>query len=199
MPRWTAMEDKVQESTSEELTRILIEIDGGETQAIERLWRIVYDEIHDMAKGLLNGDNPGNSLNSTILVHEVYAKLFGKGAVRFENRRHFFGAAGRAMRQVRIDYLRTRKPGKRPVSESDAIDLSFNDDDETVFAIDEALRKLDEIDTRKVEVVNLRYFVGLGVKQIAAVLGVSERTVKSDWHFARAWLLSELDSSGLAS
>lgn len=183
-------------SSSQSVTRLLTAIGQGDEAARSKLWRLVYDELHHVARRQLAREAPGRTLQPTSLVHEVFLRLTAGGAVQFENRRHFFGAAARAMRQIRIDDARRRGRvkrggGKRPgvVDQEPAV---FDQDPAQVLAVDEALKRLEQMDPRKAEVVTLRYFTGLTEEETAAALDLSRRTVQMEWRLAKAWLHREL-------
>ena len=178
------------------VTQLLAAVGQGDTSAQDRLWALIYDELHSVAQGQLAAEGGGRTLQPTTLVHEAYLRLVGDEDAQWANRRHFFAAAAQAMRRIRIDDARKRNRqkrggGRRPgrmVSEPPV----FDQDPAEVLAIDEAVSKLEQIDPRKAEVVLLRYFTGLTVAETAEVLGVSPRTVDNEWRFARAWLRREL-------
>lgn len=135
-------------------------------------------------------------MGSTSLVHEAFIKLTGGQPLRFDNRRHFFGAAANVMMQIRIDDAKARKRkkrggGQRPIS-LDCEPAADEQGPEEVLAIKELLDRLASIDQRKAEVVKFRYFAGLSVDETAEAMGISPRTVDSDWQFAKAWLHREL-------
>ena len=142
---------------------------------------------------------PGHTLQTTALVHETYMRLFGKdGAASFQDRSHFFGAAAHAMRSILVDMARARAAQKRGGSR---VRITFRDDvhgetesAERVLAIHEALAKLEQLDPRKSEVVELRFFAGLSMEETARVLNLSKRTTERLWEHARAWLFREIES-----
>jgi len=182
--------------THSPVTRILASIANGDDTAQERLWALVYDELRLMARQQMAGEAPGHVLQPTALVHQAYFRLFGGENGQFESRRHFFAAAARAMRQILIEDARTRGRlkrggGIRPRQLDDGIHAPGQDPTE-LLAVHEALERLEKEDARKGDVVNMRYFTGLTVKETAEALGVSERTVNLEWRFARAWLHREL-------
>lgn len=181
-----------------EITRVLAAVSKGEVDAPEELWRLVYAELRDIARAQMNREAPGRTLQPTALVHEAYMKLFGKTGGAFENRRHFFSAAARVMRQIRIDDARKRKRMKRGGNESPG-ELTdepavFAQDPSEVLAVHEALGRLEAFDERKAQLVTLRYFAGLTIDECAVALDVSRRTVINEWKVARAWLYRELGS-----
>lgn len=176
------------------ITEMLAAAGRGEPGSRETLWRAVYDELRRMARSQMAHERPGRTLQPTALVHEVYFRLFGDGEITFNNRKHFFGAAAQALRRVLVDDARSRKRLKRggnaereerTVFEAAACD---DLDLDTVLAVDEALDDLANIDSRKADVVKLRYFAGMNEEETAAALGVSRRTVQLDWNLAKAWL-----------
>lgn len=180
------------------VTQILASIANGDDTAQERLWALVYDELRGMARQQLAGEAPGHVLQPTALVHQAYFRLFGGENGKFENRRHFFAAAARAMRQILIEDARSRGRLKRggrmrPRELDDGLHAPGQDPLE-LLAVHEALERLEMEDPRKGDVVNMRYFTGLTVKETAEALGVSERTVNIEWRFARAWLHRALSS-----
>lgn len=185
---------------SGDVTRLLRAAASGEPAAVGALWSAVYEELRRLARQQLAREGPGCSLDSTALVHEAYLRMVGPGPVVWENRRHFFGAAARAMRQIRVDDARRRgraRGGREPEpGPAGGQAPSFDDDPLEVLAVDEALRALERVAPRRAEVVLLRYFGGLSVDETAAVLDVAPRTVDEEWRFARAWLHRELSKGG---
>ena len=182
--------------TSSPVTLLLDAVVQGDESAQNRLWSVIYDELHRLAQQQMANEAPGRTLQTTALVHEAYLRLMGGEDVHWSNRRHFFGAAARAMRQIRIDDARRRHRlkrggGERPrrLQEDPGV---FDQDPADVLAINEALDKLEQRDSRQAEVVMLRYFAGLSIDECASAMGVSPRTVDADWRLARAWLHREL-------
>jgi RNA polymerase sigma factor (TIGR02999 family) len=178
------------------LTQLLAAAGQGDEAAHEELWSVVYDELHGLARRQLAQEGPGHSRQPTSLVHEAYIRLTAGENLEWANRRQFFAAAAQAMRRIRIDYARRRKSLKRggnqqigPIQETPAV---FDQDPAEVLAIDEALGKLEQEDSRKAEVVILRYFAGLTIEETANTLGLSSRTVDNEWRIARAWFYREL-------
>lgn len=159
-----------------------------------------YEELRRLARRQLRGE-PRGTLQTTVLVHEVYLRLFAGRAREWENRAHFFGAAARAMRQILTDHARARRAlrrGRGVASQPlDGIDPPAPaNDPERILALHEALNALECIDPRKAEIVHLRYFAGLTIAQTAEVLDLSPTTVKDEWQFARAWLFKEIAHGG---
>ncbi len=171
----------------------------GERKATDQLVAVLYDELKRVATSLLRGAGPGPvTLQSTALVNEAYLRLQGGRNCAWESRAHFFGAAARAMRQILIDRARSARVGKRSESAVESIALALDESGGTpsnddMLALDRAMASLESRDSRQHDVVMLRFFAGLTVEQAAEVLNVSPATVKSDWSYARAWLLREVE------
>ncbi len=149
-----------------------------------------------MARAQLRHERPDHSLQATALVHEAYLRLAGRGDPQWNDKAHFFHAAAEAMRRILIEHARSRARvkrggGQKRVSLS-GIDLAAEQDPEEVLALDDAIRRLEQQDPSVAEVVRLRFFAGLSVEETAQALGISERTVKREWAFARAWLFHAL-------
>jgi RNA polymerase sigma-70 factor, ECF subfamily len=180
------------------VTRLLREWANGGQSALEALTPLVYAELRRLAGSYLRGEAPGHTLQPTALVHEAFLRLLDRSAPDCENRSQFYGLAARLMRQILIDHARIRQAAKRG---GPAVHLSLEDDlilsperDTDLVALDDALKRLAVVDPRKSHVVELRFFGGLSVEEIAEVLKVSEKTVRRDWQFAKAWLLHELSA-----
>jgi RNA polymerase sigma factor (TIGR02999 family) len=184
-----------------DVTRLLEAAERGEGQAQEQLFKLIYSELHRMAEQRLADEPPGQTLQPTALVHDAWFQLVGAdGRARFANRAHFFGAAAQAMRRILIDRARRKRAEKRgggsePI-DLDAIEVAATASDTTLLRIDEALEKLAREDPPSAELVRLRFFVGMKLEEAADALGISERTAKRYWQFARAWLYDELRSDG---
>ena len=179
-----------------ELTLMLQAVGQGRASQAE-LFPLVYAQLRDLARQQMSGERAGHSLQPTALVHEAWLRLGGHDAARFEGRAHFFGAAAESMRRILVDHARSRNAQKRGGTERqrlplDAVELAAADDPGLVLALDEILGRLEAQDERLAKVVRLRFWAGLGEKEVAEMLGVSERTVRSDWQLARAWLAREL-------
>lgn len=165
--------------------------------ALARLVPLLYDEMRALARARLRSERPDHSLQATALVHEAYLRLLGAGTdAAWNDRTHFMVAAAEAMRRILVDHARGRGREKRGGGAAH-IELSDSDaphalDDDDVLALDEVLPRLEALDARTADVVRLRYFVGLSVEETANALRVSERTVKREWAFARAWLFRAL-------
>ena len=183
------------------VTDLLAASRGGDAEASQRLVAAVYDELRAIARAERRGHHH-DTLNTTALVHEAYAKLVHGQQLHFDGRGHFFAAAARAMRQVLVDDARARTRLKRggtdrPLSLDDVPEPAVPDDGadektDELLAVDRALSRFAAIDPRASRVVECRYFAGLSVEDTAVALGVSEATVKRDWAAARAWLFQQL-------
>jgi RNA polymerase sigma factor (TIGR02999 family) len=182
-----------------EVTRILSAIEQGNPSAAEQLLPLVYDELRGLAAAKLAQEKPGQTLDATALVHEAYLRLVGDQ--QFTNRRHFFAAAAEAMRRILVENARRKKSlkhgGAMARQEMDPSDVAAPEPDPDLLALDEALSKFAVVDPQAAELVQLRYFAGLTIKQAADVLGVSPRTADFFWSYARAWLRSELRHDAL--
>jgi RNA polymerase sigma factor (TIGR02999 family) len=188
------------ETTSTRLiTQRLLAWSDGDPEALEELMQIVYKELRRLANHYLRSERPDHTLQPTALVHEAYLRLTDQNQVHWQNRAHFFGVAAQMMRRVLVDHARANCRAKRggaahKVSLEETINL-FQKQDEQIVELDAALTRLREIDSRKCEVVELRYFAGMSVEETAEVLGISCNTVMRDWNMAKAWLYQELKKS----
>lgn len=180
-------------ATEGEITEILLRWNRGEREALNELTPVVYEELQVMAQALLNGERAGHTLSATALVHEAYLKLVNQQRVGWEHRAHFFGAAGRIMRRVLIDYARKRAAAKRHAPSPAADSLGAGAFLEEVLSVDATLDELEAIDPRKARVVELKFFAGMTNREIAQVLDTSEATVERDWTMARAWMIQALN------
>ena len=180
-----------------EVTRILSDVAQGDAHAAGRLLPLVYDELRKLAAARMAQEAPGNTLDPTALVHEAYLRLVdGDRVSRWESRAHFFAAAAEAMRRLLIDQARRkRRPkhggGRTRVSLDEALCLRETPDDD-LLALDEALQRLAREEPAKAELVKLHYFAGLSLEEAGRVLGISHRTAKRHWAYARAWLYAAI-------
>ena len=175
-----------------DLSLLLQAAGEGDADAAEAILPLVYGELRAMAQAKLRNARPGATIQATALVHEVYLKLLGRD-MQFANRRHFFFAVGRAMRDVLHE--RARRIDRRGAAEREAAvpeTPAADESSRTVLALEEALPRLQAVDPRAYDVVILRFYAGLEFGQIAETLGVTQRTVERDWRFARTWLYDTL-------
>ncbi|MFN8575080.1 MAG: ECF-type sigma factor [Gemmatimonadaceae bacterium] len=184
------------DGNTHDVTRLLHEVSSGADGAAERLIRLVYAELHDLAVAYMRREKGDHTLQPTALVNEAYLRLVGPSQPEWKDRAHFFGIAARAMRRVLVDHARRRSAVKREGGERITLDEAVASADERsidLLALDDALAKLAALEERQAQIVELRFFGGLDVDQVAQVLGISPATVKRDWAFARAFLQRELD------
>ena len=182
---------------SQDITQILKAVEDGDRQATEQLLPLVYAELRRLAAAKMASERPDQTLQPTALVHEAFMRLVGgEQPAQWDGRGHFFAAAAEAMRRILIDAARKRSRKKRGGT---LVRVDLKDDDalvevadETLLEVDEALRKLEIQDPDAAKLVELRYFTGLTINETAEALGVSPRTVKRNWVYARAWLQREL-------
>ena len=194
------------DETRTRVVRLLEELRDGEAAALDELFALLYDELRQLAQRQRRRWRGDETLNTTALVHEAYVKLVGQARIAAESRAHFLALAARAMRHILCNYARDRRTQKRggglehvqlDESGSDAGRSRFSpEQSEELVALDEALRRLEQVDPRQGRVVECRFFGGLTIEETAAALGVSPRTVKRDWAMAQAWLHRELAAAG---
>jgi RNA polymerase sigma factor (TIGR02999 family) len=170
---------------------------GGDPAALERLAEQVYPELRLMARQYMKNERPGNTLQATALVHEVYFRLVDVANVEWRERAQFFAMAAQMMRRILVDAARARTSQKRggmavKVNVDETVVLSPAPD-RSILALDDALTTFSRLAPRQAKVVELRYFGGLTEEEIEAALEISPRTVRRDWNFARAWLLRQLN------
>ncbi len=179
-----------------EVTLLLAEWAKGNQQALDKLTPLVYKELRQLAASYLRKERQGHTLQPTALVHEAYLRLVDQKNPSFRDRSHFFGVAARLMRQILVDHARRRQAGKRaglkvPLEEA----VSFQQErSRDLVALDSGLNALEKLDARKCKAVELRYFGGLSMEEIAQALDVSPVTVRRDLRMAEAWLHHELQS-----
>jgi RNA polymerase sigma factor (TIGR02999 family) len=180
-----------------EVTRILSSIEQGDLAAAEELLPLVYDELRKLAAHRLSQEKSGQTLQATALVHEAYLRLVDvEKAQQWNSRGHFFAAAAEAMRRILLnrarDKKRLKRGGDRERIDLEQIEIALNSNDEQLIALDEALALLVAEDPGAAQLVNLRFFAGLPLKDAAAALGLSLRTAERQWAYARAWLYARL-------
>lgn len=179
-----------------DLTDLLLRWSAGDRTALEALTPVIYDDLRRLARALIRRESPGHTLSATALVHEAYLRLIDQRRVRWDNRAHFFGAAATIMRRVLVDHARGKLAGKRGGS---APKIAIEDDmalvdglAEDLLDLDAALDALASVDARKADVVQMKFFAGMTMPEIAAALNLSDATVERDWTLARAWLIHHL-------
>lgn len=174
------------------VTKLLVRWRAGDREALEELMPLVYDELRGLAHHYLRQERSDHTLQSTALVHEAYMRLAGQNPPEWQNRAHFFGIAAHLMRQILVEYARSRRTAKRganaPRLALDAAEALPQQTDVDVVALDRALQELSELDAQQGRIVELRFFAGLTIEDTSEVLGISPATVKRDWTTARAWL-----------
>jgi len=179
------------------VTRILSSIESGDLIAAEQLLPLVYEELRRLAAAKMVGEPPGQTLQPTALVHEAWLRLVGQGREHYNDRQHFFRTAAEAMRRILVDNARRKRRQKRGGGQAAldiaALELPVESDDERILLVNEALEKFSAYDPEKAEIVKLRYFVGLNHREIAGLLGVTEKTVQRHWAYAKAWLCDAIE------
>ncbi len=186
------------EDGSHQITLLLIDWSKGDKHALEQLMPLVYQELRQMARQYIKKQPAGHSFQATELIHETYLKLAAGQDQNWQNREHFFGVAAKAMRHILVDYAKSQNRKKRGGWQQRVTltgeAMVTNPRSEEIIALDDALNQLGILDERKARVVEMKFFAGLKVKEIAKVLNISDETVKRDWSFAKTWLLRELDA-----
>ena len=184
------------EVAEQQLTRALREAGQGDDNAASQLLPLIYDQLKDLARQRMAMERKGHTLQATALVHEAYLRLIGEGDVPWAGRAQFFRAAADAMRRILIEHARARGRVKRGGGHRrlplDVVDLATEVDVCEVIALDDAVTRLEKISPGVAEVVRLRFYAGLSEKETAQALGVTDRTVRREWTYARAWLFSQL-------
>ena len=183
-----------------EVTTILDAIRSGDRKAADELLPVVYDRLRRLAQQMMARERPGHTFHATELVHEAYLRLLGDGNRTWNDRRHFYGAAAQAMRRILVERARRRGRlkhggGRKRMELDDSAAISEPEPD-NIVAVDEALRRLEREDPRAVQVVMLRFFAGLDEKDTARALEISQRTVRRDWVYAKAWLYQAIAEEG---
>jgi RNA polymerase sigma factor (TIGR02999 family) len=181
-----------------EVTRILESIEQGQPKAADELLPLVYDELRKLAAHKMANQPPGQTLQATALVHEAYLRLIGNEPVQWNSRGHFFSAAAEAMRRILIERARKKSARKHGGGlqrvDLDQVDIALDTDDDLLLLLNDALEEFREKDPTAAELIKLRFFVGLPNHQAAHLLGVSDRTAKRSWAYARAWLYHRMQN-----
>ena len=190
------------DNASSPVTELLVRWRSGDGKALEALMPLVYDEMRRLAHSYLRRERPDHTLQSTALVHEAFVRLTGHAPPQWQDRAHFFGIAANLMRQILVEYARSRNTSKRGGAiiklAIDSVGDPSGRPDLDIVALDDALKDLARIDPQQSRVVEMRFFAGLSIEETAEVLGISESTVKRDWNTARFWLFRELDRTASA-
>jgi len=182
-------------AAKDQVVELLRAWSDGDTSALERLTPIVYDELHRLARRYMRGERPGHSLQTTALVNEAYMRLVDYTRMQWQDRAHFFAVSAQVMRRILVEHARRhnlKRGGGVPHVSLDEAALVGGDRAANLVALDDALHMLAQIDPRKAQVVEMRFFGGLNVDETAGVLKVSPATVMRDWSTAKAWLYREL-------
>lgn len=188
-------------TTPEPITQLLIDWNNGSPEALEKLMPMVEAELRRIAANYMRRERPGHTLQTSALVNEAYLKLVDQREVRWQNRSHFFALASQLMRRILLDHARTQGRVKRG---GDAVHVNLEDvavmspqKSEELIALDEALTRLAEFDPQKGRLVEMRFFGGLTVAEVAEVLEIAPVTVMLHWRLAKAWLQKEMRRSGV--
>jgi RNA polymerase sigma factor (TIGR02999 family) len=178
--------------STEPVTQVLQAVGTGEEQAAEKLLPLVYEDLRRLAAAKMANEAPGQTLQPTALVHEAWLRLSRQSRTDWQNREQFYAVAAELMRRILVDRARRRRAWKHGGGlervDLDAVEAVVPQDDALVLEVHDALARLEEEDPVKAEVVKLRFFVGLENAEAAAILGISEKTVRRHWTFAKAWL-----------
>ena len=198
LPKWLRLNNHTEPAGQDaDVTQIVVQIEQGDPNAAEQLLPLVYDELRKLAAAKMAQEKPGQTLQATALVHDAYLRLVGDDATRqWDSRRHFFAAAAESMRRILVEAARRKKSLKRGGDRDREallnIEILAPETPGDLCEIDEALRRLREVDQEAAELVNLRFFAGLTSKQAADTMGISPRTADRLWAYARTWLLKEI-------
>jgi len=178
-------------TSPKEVTQLLVEWGHGDKAALDQLIPLVYDELRRMARGYMRREKQGHMLQTSALIHEAYLRLVDQKNVEWHNRAHFFGVAAQLMRRILVDHARSRLRAKRggnaqmvSLAEPSAVCVELAE----VIALDDALKNLAEMDPRKAQIVEMKFFGGLTNEEVAEALKVTTRTVEREWRKGKAWL-----------
>lgn len=189
----------VHQEPAQPVTQLLVRWRAGDPEALQQLIPLVYAELREIARLRLLGERPGHTLQSAALVHEAYLRMFDQQPFGTENRTHFLAIASRLMRQILVDHARSFGAAKRGADRRVELDVSLVVPEvrsADVVALDDALTGLFKIDEQQSRIVELRFFSGLAIEEIAEVLNISTSTVKREWNVAKAWLVREMRKRG---
>lgn len=183
--------------SSNDVTGLLVDWGNGNQAALDELIPLVYAELHRLAGRYMGREGRGHTLQTSALINEAYLRLVDQKTMQWQNRAHFFGVAARLMRQILVDHARSRSRAKRgggarmvSLTEQPVINKEIED----VIALDDALKNLSEMDPRKSQIVEMKFFGGLTTEEVAEVLNVTTRTVEREWRKAKAWLYKAVAS-----
>lgn len=181
---------------SRPITNYLEDARKGDSEALNVVFGLVYDELRSIAHRHLMVNRRGETLNTTALVHETYERLVGNVQIDWQDRNHFFALSSRAMRNIIIDYARAQSAKKRGGGKQDlpldAVPLALEEKSAELIALDEALEKLSQHNERLEQLVELKFFGGFNYQEIAGIMGISKRTARRDWQRARTWIFSAM-------
>jgi RNA polymerase sigma factor (TIGR02999 family) len=179
-----------------QLTKLLADVNAGQPSALEDLMHMVYAQLRQLAERFLRGERDDHTLQPTALVHEAFLKLTGHTNLDWKDRQHFFRTAAQAMRRILVDYARSHKAQKRGGDRQkltlEDVGTASTDDHAQIVAVDAALQRLQSLDPRQSQIVELRFFGGLTISEAAEVMNLSPATIKREWTLARAWLHREV-------
>jgi RNA polymerase sigma factor (TIGR02999 family) len=184
--------------SQKQITQMLVDWGNGDQAALEKLTPLVYNELHRLARSYMGRERPGHTLQTSALVNEAYLRLIDWKKIQWQNRAHFFAVSAQLMRRILVDFARSRNYAKRggaaPKVSLDEATVISREKGADLVALDDALDSLAHLNERQSRVVELRFFGGLELEEIAEVMKVSVGTVRRDWSLARAWLHRELSS-----
>lgn len=180
----------------DELTQALLTAGDGDPKAAQRLLPLVYDRLRDLAESYLARESSGHTLQATALVHEAWLKLVNQDRVDWQGRTHFFAVGAQTMRRILVDHARGKRRLKRgsgqpKIALDEELTLSPRNDEDLIL-LDDVLNKLEETNPRRVRIIEMRFFAGMSMEEVAAELGIAKRTAEKEWTLVRAWLRREL-------
>ena len=179
-----------------QITQLLAEWRNGDQAALDQLMPLVYDGLHKLADRYMRGERQDHTLQATALINEAYLRLVDLKNIQWQDRAHFFAVAARMMRRVLVDHARHRRSkhseGRQPTLSLDEIATLSQTQEPELLTLDDALKTLEALDSRKCQIVEFKFFGGLTTEESAEVLGVSQTTVEREWRWARAWLFREM-------
>ncbi len=184
-----------------DVTQLLLDWSDGDESAVNKLLPVVYDELHHLAARFLRQERADHTLQPTALVHEAYLRLVNQQHVEMKNRAQFFGLAAQVMRNILVSHARQylsakRGEGVRKISLDDVTNCYSNERAAELLALDEALQELEKFDSRKSQIIQLRYFGGLSLEEIEILVGISAATIRRDMRMAEAWLYKSMQAAG---